>query len=111
MQKQWEQRKAEQAKQWEQQKAEQEKRWEQMQAECRAASEIHGPALQPGFEMLDDEGNTCVVFNVDGLPEMRRDYPNSNMLEDLLVKLSSYSAAYARPAVSRTKAVPASAMR
>jgi len=76
-------------------------RWEHMQTVCRTAADVHGLAVSPGFEMLDDEGNTCVVFNVDALPEMRRAYPNSNMLEDLLVKLSSYSAVYARPTRNR----------
>ncbi|NQU40686.1 MAG: hypothetical protein HQ523_12085 [Lentisphaerae bacterium] len=76
-------------------------RWQQVQAECRAASGIHHVALQAGLEMLDDEGNCCVVFNVEALPEMRHAYPNSNMLEDLLVKLSSYSSVYARPTHNR----------
>lgn len=80
------------------------KQWERMQTTCRAASDTHGITMQPGFEMLDDEGNTCVVFNVDALPEMRRAYPNSNMLEDLLVKLSSYSAVFACPAQNRIPA-------
>lgn len=60
--------------------------------------------VAPGFTLRDDEGNHCAVFNVDELPKMRLKYPNSNMLEDLLVKLDGYTAIYARPSENRIPA-------
>jgi hypothetical protein len=57
--------------------------------------------IVPGFEQLDGEGNRCIVFNVTDLPDMRHQYPCSNMLEDLLVKLNGYTAIYATPEENR----------
>ncbi len=75
--------------------------WREFRKHCETLS-VHGKFLAlPAFEQADGEGNYCVVFNVDNLPEMRNKYPNSNMLEDLLVKLNSYSAVFARPEKSR----------
>ncbi|MDD3155696.1 MAG: hypothetical protein PHS41_12600 [Victivallaceae bacterium] len=62
---------------------------------------IEGIDALPGYEQIDDEGNASVVFSVTDLPNQRRSYPNSNLLEDLLVKLSGYVAIYARPAQNR----------
>ena len=75
--------------------------WMEFQKQCEELSEKGKFLAMPAFEQADAEGNYCIVFNVDELPEMRESYPNSNMLEDLLVKLCSYSAVFARPAESR----------
>lgn len=55
----------------------------------------------PGYEQIDAEGNASVVFNVNELPDQRLSYPNSNLLEDLLVKINGYSAVYARLSENR----------
>ena len=62
---------------------------------------IQGIEALPGYEQIDDEGNASVVFSVRELPDQRRSYPNSNLLEDLLVKLSGYAAVYARTGHNR----------
>ena len=64
-------------------------------------SRIPGIDLLPGYEQIDGEGNASVVFSVDDLPDQRKHYPNSNLLEDLLVKRSGYAAVYARPEANR----------
>jgi len=64
-------------------------------------AQIEDVIVVPAYEQRDDEGNYSVVFNVDELPDQRRSYPNSNLLEDLLVKLNGYSAVYARPSANR----------
>ncbi len=79
-------------------------RWQDLWDQCDALSSELGLQMQPGFEMFDAEGNWCVVFNVRSLPVMRRSYANSNMLEDLLVKLNAYSAIFARPTANRIPA-------
>jgi hypothetical protein len=75
--------------------------WIEFQKQCDALSENGKFLAMPAFEQADAEGNYCIVFNVDELPDMRESYPNSNMLEDLLVKLCSYSAVFARPSECR----------
>ncbi len=62
---------------------------------------IPGISAMPGYEQIDEEGNDSVVFSVDELPSQRKCYPNSNLLEDLLVKLSGYCAICARPELNR----------
>ena len=62
---------------------------------------VSGIDLLPGYEQIDDEGNASVVFSVEELPNQRKSYPNSNLLEDLLVKLSGYAAVYARTGSNR----------
>ena len=62
---------------------------------------VSGIDLLPGYEQIDDEGNASVVFSVEALPDQRKSYPNSNLLEDLLVKLSGYAAVYARTGANR----------
>ena len=81
-----------------------ENKWRDLKAEYAKLAEQYGLVIEPAFEQLDDEGNVCVVFNVDELPEMRSKYPNSNMLEDLLVKLNGYTAIYAKPEENRIPA-------
>lgn len=78
--------------------------WREFKKQCETLSEKGVFLAVPAFEQADAEGNYCVVFNVDELPEMREQYPNSNMLEDLLVKLCSYSAVFARPSECRIPA-------
>lgn len=73
-------------------------KWHQLYAEMAAIESI---IAIPGYEQIDDEGNASVVFNVKNLPDQRLSYPNSNMLEDLLVKINGYSAVYARPEANR----------
>ena len=75
--------------------------WIEFQKQCNALSENGKFLAMPAFEQADAEGNFCIVFNVDELPDMRESYPNSNMLEDLLIKLCSYSAVFARPSECR----------
>ncbi len=60
-----------------------------------------GIDVLPGYEQIDGEGNASVVFAVDELPDQRMNYPNSNLLEDLLVKVNGYAAVYARPQDNR----------
>lgn len=62
---------------------------------------IPGIEMLPGYEQIDEEGNASVVFSVEQLPGQRKRYPNSNLLEDLLVKLSGYAAVYARTGENR----------
>lgn len=76
-------------------------KWLEFQKQCDVLSENCKFLAMPAFEQADAEGNYCIVFNVDELPDMRESYPNSNMLEDLLVKLCSYSAVFARSEESR----------
>eukprot|EP00831_Metopus_contortus_P015293 TRINITY_DN16354_c0_g2_i1.p1 TRINITY_DN16354_c0_g2~~TRINITY_DN16354_c0_g2_i1.p1 ORF type:complete len:789 (-),score=141.01 TRINITY_DN16354_c0_g2_i1:2289-4655(-) len=78
--------------------------WKEFSEQCKQAYKATGILARPGFEQDDDEGNYCVVFNVEELPGMRSTYPNSNMLEDLLVKLNAYSAVYARVGENRIPA-------
>ncbi len=75
-------------------------KWHKLISLCKDISGDDFLAL-PAFEQADAEGNYCVVFNVDDLPEMRSSYPHSNMLSDLLVKLCSYSAVFARQSECR----------
>jgi|GEM_PF-3534713 len=72
--------------------------WRRRRAEFAA---MPGILAAPGYEQIDGEGNASVVFNVDELPDQRLHYPNSNLLEDLLIKLNGYSAVYARPEANR----------
>ncbi len=76
-------------------------KWRELAEACAKLSEPGRFLALPAFEQADDEGNYCIVFNVDKLPDLRASYPNSNMLEDLLVKLNSYSAVFARQSESR----------
>jgi len=75
--------------------------WRKFQEKCDSFSKKGEFLALPAFEQADAEGNYCIVFNVDELPDIRSRYPNSNMLEDLLVKLCSYSAVFARPSECR----------
>ena len=72
--------------------------WRERRARYR---KISGIDVLPGYEQIDDEGNASVVFSVTELPAQRHAYPNSNLLEDLLVKLSGYAAVYARTGSNR----------
>lgn len=72
--------------------------WREHRDSLRA---IPGIDVLPGYEQIDDEGNASVVFSVEELPDQRKSYPNSNLLEDLLVKLSGYAAIYARTGQNR----------
>ena len=75
--------------------------WNELRKRYNELGKRFDMLVVPGLEQLDDEGNYCVVFNVDELPELRTSYPNSNMLEDLLVKLNGYTSVFARSCENR----------
>jgi hypothetical protein len=76
-------------------------KWDSLCKKYSMLGQKNGMIIMPGYEQLDGEGNYSVVFNVEELPEQRYKYPNSNLLEDLLVKLNSYTAVFARPEDNR----------
>lgn len=70
-------------------------KWRSLKEDYKKIGKAQNIIIEPAYKQLDGEGNLSVVFNVDELPEQRMKYSSSNLLEDLLVKLNSYSAIYA----------------